>query len=588
MLQKLLTADQQRVLSAERRALRELERVLDRAGAGRDDLDSLGDSLAQLDRLFLIVIVGEFNSGKSTFINALLGMKVLEEGVTPTTHRIHRLIWGEGPETSIGGDDIIEVQAPARILEQLEIVDTPGTNALDREHEALTERFVPRSDLVLFVTSVDRPFTESERAFIERIREWGKKLVLIVNKIDFLETEDDLGKVMDFVRASCARILELVPEIFPVSARKALESKLDDDPEVAVDTSDGVESDGVSGDGFDGLERYLMKTLDDAERVRLKLLNPLGVGERLASRCLTRVDERLELLREDVRNLEEIDRQLELFGSDMRSEFRFRLTDVDNELHAFEKRGLEFFDDTVRLGRAFDLVNKERIQADYQRRVIGDTPKRLEQKVDEIVDWMVAAELTQWQAMMRLLERRRHADSNGFGGTLGAFDRTRRELLDTVGRAAQESLASFDERAEAQRLANSVQTAVAGTALLEVGAVGLGTVFTLLASTQMADFTGILAASTLAVVGLLVLPARKRKAKADFGRKILRLRRRLLDTLTEAFEHETERSIANVRESVAPYTRFVRSRREELDELRNDLGDVQARLTQLRTEITAL
>ena len=71
-------------------------------------------------------------------------------------------------------------------------MDTPGTNAVLREHEALTREFVPRSDLVLFVTSADRPFTESERAFLEAIRDWGKKIVVVVNKIDILETEDDL------------------------------------------------------------------------------------------------------------------------------------------------------------------------------------------------------------------------------------------------------------------------------------------------------------------------------------------------------------------------------------------------------------
>ena len=62
--------------------------------------------------------------------------------------------------------------------------DTPGTNAIHREHERLTREFVPRSDLVLFVTSADRPFTESERGFLQGIRDWGKKIVVVVNKMD--------------------------------------------------------------------------------------------------------------------------------------------------------------------------------------------------------------------------------------------------------------------------------------------------------------------------------------------------------------------------------------------------------------------
>ena len=90
-------------------------------------------------------------------------------------------------------DGVEETTAPAEILRTVAIVDTPGTNAVLREHEALTRDFLPRADLVLFVTSADRPYTESERAFLEAIREWGKKVVLVLNKADLLETAGGRG-----------------------------------------------------------------------------------------------------------------------------------------------------------------------------------------------------------------------------------------------------------------------------------------------------------------------------------------------------------------------------------------------------------
>ena len=82
--------------------------------------------------------------------------------------------------------------APVDILRKISIVDTPGTNAIMRDHEALTAEFIPRSDLVLFITSADRPFTESERSFLTQIQEWGKKIVLVVNKIDILDSDEDV------------------------------------------------------------------------------------------------------------------------------------------------------------------------------------------------------------------------------------------------------------------------------------------------------------------------------------------------------------------------------------------------------------
>jgi small GTP-binding protein len=577
MLQRVLTPDQESLLADERGVLVAVRDSLARAGAGRADLGSLDESVAQLDRLFLLVVVGEFNSGKSTFINALLGHELLEEGVTPTTSRIHRLGFGDDREHRAGDDGIEEVRAPLAILRQLEIVDTPGTNALERHHEALTKNFVPRSDLVVFVTSADRPLTESERAFIESIRQWGKKLVLVVNKIDFLGSDDDLHKIETFVRSNATRILDLEPEVFLVSSRLALQAKLaGGDPQLAARSR------------FFDLERFLTHTLDDAERLRLKLGNPLGVGRRLLEQHLASIDERLELLQDDLRALSDLDGRIAAYGDDMRGAFRFRLTDVDNELHRFSERGDQFFDDTVRLARALDLLNKERIQADYERKVIADTPQRLEQKVDDVIEWMIQAELEQWQQTVRLLDERRASEADGFAGALDAFDRGRRELLETVRRTARRGLAEFDQRTEARRLAESVRTAVAGTAILEAGAVGLGTVFTVLATSQAADVTGLLAAGTLAVLGLFVLPARRRRAKAELARKILRLRTELLDSLTATFDREIDRSIGRMKEAVSPYTRFVRSRREELTAVATELESLESRLSGLEARISDL
>ena len=98
---------------------------------------------------------------------------MLEEGATPTTRRIHVLKYGPEVTHTVLDGSVDVVTAPADLLRQIHIVDTPGTNAIFRDHEALTVDFVPRADFVLFVTSADRPFTEAERGFMESIREWA-------------------------------------------------------------------------------------------------------------------------------------------------------------------------------------------------------------------------------------------------------------------------------------------------------------------------------------------------------------------------------------------------------------------------------
>src|SRR5262249_32035161 len=96
---KVLTERQEALLDEERRALTALRVAPARFGAdvAPSDTRALADTIAHLDELFLLVIAGEFNSGKSSFINALLGDKVVPEGVTPTTDRITLLRYGAEP-----------------------------------------------------------------------------------------------------------------------------------------------------------------------------------------------------------------------------------------------------------------------------------------------------------------------------------------------------------------------------------------------------------------------------------------------------------------------------------------------------------
>jgi small GTP-binding protein len=577
MLRRILDTRQDELLAENRRLVAELQTALARFDAAEEDQATLERSARQLDELFLLVIAGEFNAGKSAFINALLGDRVLEEGVTPTTTRIHLIKHGPEVGTTVVESALDVVTAPVDLLKDINIVDTPGTNAIHREHEAITREFVPRSDMVLFVTSADRPFTESERAFLQGIREWGKKIVVVLNKIDILEDPQDIERIRGFIAENARALLGFTPDIFPVAARPALRAKQSGDPVL------------LAGSRFEELERYVADNLDESERIRLKLMNPLGVADALAHKYLEITEKRLELLKEDFAALEDIERQLAVYKEDMAREFRFRLSDVDKVLHEFENRGVEFFDETMRLSRVFDLINKSKMKADFEHKVVGDTPQLIERRVTEVIDWMVASDLRQWQAVMDHLSQRRQAHADRIVGKVGGsfdFDRTR--LLDSVGRAAQRSVETYDKEAEASRMAESVQVAVAGTALVEVGALGLGALITHLAVTAAADFTGILAASTVAVLGLFILPNRRHDAKKDLREKIETMRKDLMAAMTGQFDREIEQSMRRLDEAIGPYTRFVRAERQRLNELRGELHSVDEGIARLRGRVEAL
>jgi small GTP-binding protein len=571
---RVLSEQTDQQLTAARRLLVDLQVALAAVPATAADAATLADSVRQLDELFLLVVVGEFNAGKSAFINALVGRAVLDEGVTPTTAQLHLIRYGATASTEVLASGIRVVTAPVDFLRDIHIVDTPGTNAIIREHERLTTEFVPRADFVLFVTSADRPFTETERAFVEAIRAWGKKIVIVLNKIDIFERDGELDQVLTFVGDAAERALGTRPPIFPVSARMAGRAKKG---EPAL----------WSASRFEALERFLHDSLDEQSRFRLKLASPLGVGEVLARRYVDVSDERLALLANDTATLEDVERQLAQYRADLARGFELRMSAVEKVLLEMETRGHQYFDETLRLGRVFDLVNRSRVQREFEQKVVGDAPQQIERRVSEIIDWLVDQDYRQWQAVStRLAARQReHGDRILGGADIGSFHEDRSRLLDSVGREAQRVVETYDRRRESEAIANGARTAVAATAAADASALGLGALVSLAATTAAADITGLVMAGVVAALGFLIIPAKRRKARAEIRAKVSSLTSDLRRALGAEFARAQDRSAHRFADAMGPYARFVRAERERWDSHRSSLATLRDRMGQLLSSL---
>lgn len=573
--QRLLTEQQDALLAQVRAQLVDLQGALARFGADVAPSDSraLDETIEQLESLFMLVIAGEFNSGKSSFINALVGEKIVREGVTPTTDRITLLRYGPESHEQVLSEFLAEYSFPAEVLKQIVLVDTPGTNAIVRRHEELTREFIPRSDLVLFVTSADRPFTESERAFLATIQEWGKKVIIILNKVDLLEP-DDLAQVIDFIQENARDLLGATPQIFPISARLAQRSRQSEDA-AAWESS-----------RFEAVERYVIDQLDEEERIRLKLLSPIGVAQRLGSKYLQLVEGRLATLQGDVGALENIERQLELFREDLTNDFRYHLTEVDKILADLELRGNSFFDETLRLTNIRQLIHTEQVREAFEDEVLADVPQQIDTRLHALIDWMIEKNLRLWQSVMDYLQRNRvpQHQEHIIGEVGGTFEYNRAALLDAVATRTQQVVSSYDSQAEAAALEDGVRGALAATALAEVGAVGLGALLLMLLPVAL-DVTGILAATAVGIAGIFVLPAKRRQVKQQFHEKISELRERIHETMQAQFDSELDKMIERLREAIMPYTRFIRSQREQLLNTQRELSDVDVELGRIRAKL---
>jgi len=566
----------------ERALLEDLRALLAGFDAAPDDLRTLRAATATLDEMFLLVVVGEFNAGKSAVINALVGETVAAEGITPTTASVTVLRHddGQGGGERTVGESLVEKTHPAPFLRAISIVDTPGTNAIIRRHQEITERFAPRADLVLFVTSADRPFTESERLFMERLRGWGKGVVVILNKTDLLAGPAQVDELVRFITENARALLGFDPHVIPVSARLALQAQ-------------GIENAATRAEltrlsGFEALRHYVVETLDEESRVRYKLLNPLGVAESVAARYAEVAQGRDELLAEDRKTEESIARQMAVFRADMERDVTARLLQVDNIVLAMNERAARFFDETMRLGRVPDLLNTNRIKGQFERDVIADSAARIDDAVRDLVDWTVDAEVRLWQGVSAYLARRRQAGSEeGMLGsvTTSSFAQDRRAVLENAVRAARQVVERYDRTAESGQLAASMRDAVAQTGLLAAGGVGLGAVVVAIASAAAIDITGILAGVVIAGLGLYIIPARRKKAKERFRQQSEELRARLHTAMTEQFTRQLAGALDNMGAALAPYVRFVRAEYERVRGFSDGLFALQDRMRALRGAI---
>jgi hypothetical protein len=208
-----------------------------------------------------------------------------------------------------------------------------------------------------------------------------------------------------------------------------------------------------------------------------------------------------------------------------------------------------------------DLLNRARVQKEFEDKVVADAPIQIERRVSELIDWLVDQDFRQWQAITnRLSERHRHHGERVMGAPdIGTFHNDRARLIDSVGHETQRVVDTYDRRREAEAIADQARIAVAAAAAAGGAALGLGTIVTVAASTVAADVTGILLASVVLGVGFLIIPARRKRAKATLEEKVAALRARLASALQAEFNRAREQSQLRLTDAVAPYARFVRA-----------------------------
>jgi small GTP-binding protein len=577
-LEQVLTRQQGALVALERKLVLQVRDALTQSEGSREDIDRLASLVHEMDELFLLVVVGEYNSGKSTFINALLGDEVFAMGDLPTTRAISILRYGQaGPAEKIG-ENVQLYHYPLEVLHDLDIVDTPGTNSIERMEEAITREFVPRADLLLFVTSLLQPLTASELDFLTHIREWGKKVVFVVNGIDRRNTDEQLTRVRDYLtREVTTRLSVNAPAIYFISALQALRGKL----------GQGAATPDPKNEYAD-LERYVLETLRETERVRLKLLTPLGVLTHVLKGNVATLDGRLAVVQADASVLRSIRDQLEAYSKEMRTDSERYLIEMRNVLYELERRGRSWFERTIRIGNAFVLRNKDAVENRFRAEVVQESPQQVEAVVHRMVDWTVDRNLRLWRAVFSELDA--HTARLRASGALAPqgdteFRYNREELFSRLREPVERRLDEFDTEREAREIVTSVKEAVMSAFGVNILAIGLGGIFIAVFTTAALDFTGVLTATIFAIAGWMIIPARRRHLIKEFEEKISKLNADLAELLRAKFEEQLTRYERQLLEVVAPYERFLETERTKLESGLEAMRGAQAEVAALEHRV---
>ncbi|KAJ6681361.1 TRANSMEMBRANE GTPASE FZO [Salix koriyanagi] len=559
------------------------------------------DAVSQIDEPFLLAIVGEFNSGKSTVINALLGKRYLNEGVVPTTNEITFLCYSKSGseeqqrcERHPDGQYICYLPAP--ILKEMNIVDTPGTNVILQRQQRLTEEFVPRADLLLFVISADRPLTESEVAFLRYTQQWKKKVVFVLNKSDLYRNSSELEEAMLFIKENTRKLLKTDDVIlYPISARSALEAKLSASPDLGKDYTElPVSKSHLKISRFYDLEQFLYSFLDAStttgmERIRLKLETPIAIAERLLSACETLVKQDSQYAKQDLTFATELIDSVKEYAIKMENESISWRRKTMSLIDATKCRVLELIESTLQLSN-LDLVASYIFRGEksatmpatlkIQNDIIGPALTDAQKLLGEYLKWLQSNSARGGKQYKEQFEKRWTSVTYPTSQIhLEAHDMAKKVDLSI------RVIENISAGATSKLFEKQIREAFLGT-FGGLGAAGLSaSLLTSVLPTTLEDLLALGLCSAGGFIAISSFPARK-QAIVD---KVNEIADGLAREVEEAMQNDLMETVGNLENFVKtigkPYQDAAQERLDKLLDLQEELSNVDKKLRTLRIEI---
>jgi small GTP-binding protein len=445
-------------------------------GEGQQDRRRLLDAADDLREMFLLVaVIGEFNAGKSTFINALLGEPLLPSGITPTTDAIELVRYAAAPNRTPKlreGAAIREWEHPATGGTGIAIVDTPGTGSVFQQHEDIAKSFLHRSDLVVFIISAKRAFADTERLYLELARSYGKKIVVVINQTDLLD-DSERQQVREFVRQQVDQMLGLRPPIFMISAKQALQRAYQGGVFAALRERPTDDPSGILA-----LAAHLRETFEQVPPAKQKLLTRLSLLRGVLNRHQEALDGRLALIGQDTDAAQSLEQEIEHQASGLDRQLEATLKEIRAVIDGVLLRGGRFMEKNLNIVRAaFRGMDREKLAAAFEQEVLADSLTRLATAQEGYVNMLVDGGRAYWRGIIERLSKLEALLREEATGMDAAQYADQRAALQAALTVADVELRAYTDHSVLESIENNfdqnVRTFIYGTIAGIGGAAGL-------------------------------------------------------------------------------------------------------------------
>lgn len=545
---------------------------------GNEELaNTVSDLRNRIHEPFMFVIVGEVKSGKSSFINALLGTgkEVAQVAPQPMTDTIQQILYGEEEEEVVINPHLKKIHLPVDILKEIAIVDTPGTNTIIEHHQEITESFIPASDLIVFVFEAKNPYRQSAWDFFKYIREdWRKKIIFVLQQKDLMP-EEDLRINIQGVEEYAQKKGIADPQVFAVSAKEEMDGQVDKS-------------------GFATARQFIAQHITGGQAPFLKLQNNLSTSRNINERILDGLELRREQLRADEAFRKDITETLH--NQEQRS---YKQVDVlvENLIAGYDRitrekqqelaQGLSTLS-LVRRSLASIFSRKASAQ-EWLENLARDMELRLESELREKLDSGVGDLAESIQQMAQLIDLKiRNSktilrnDHEIFSDIAERRNNVLQELQNTFAEFMRRSENLADPRLLSENAAFSPPLATGS------GIAVIGLLLTSITSGVVFDITG----GVLTTIGLLFAglstSKKRRKIVQRFREEVDNGRKRIEQEVTE----QLKQYISNLRKKIdANFHRFdalMERETQQIDALEHQHQGINERLEKIEAELEAL